>query len=364
MLGWLAAAAAPLLIHLWSRRRYREVPWAAVTFLLAAMRKNSRRIQLQQWILLAVRTLMMLLVVLALAEPHGQNLAAGVGGVPTHKVIVIDTSFSMAYREKDETLLAKAKKLAAEMVEQSGVGDAFTVVILSDRPRQIVGRDVVDRSSIVAQIEAIPQSQGGANLPATLDTVAAAIALDAKDRDRWQRQEVYFVSDMQRLTWAADGIGARVGELAKNASISAIDVGVPRAENLAVTELRSASSYVTAGQEVAFDATLHEFGDQSRKQVRVEFLVDDTPVGEQTVDVPAGGDATVRFTHRFREGHSHAVAVRAAGDQLEIDNTCWLVVPVEQEIRVLCVAGEPEDAKYLAARSHPMPPSNRRFDRK
>jgi hypothetical protein len=115
-----------------------------------------------------------------------------------------------------------------------------------------------------------------------------------------------------------------------------------------VTELRSTSSFVTAGQEVAFDATLHEFGDQSRKQVRVEFLVDDSPVGEQTADVPAGGDATVHFTHRFREGGSHAVAVRAAGDQLEIDNTRWLVVPVEQAIRVLCVAGEPEDAKYLA----------------
>ena len=30
MLGWLAAAAAPILIHLWNKRRYREVSWAAV----------------------------------------------------------------------------------------------------------------------------------------------------------------------------------------------------------------------------------------------------------------------------------------------------------------------------------------------
>ena len=44
MLGWLAAAAAPLLIHLWSRHRFREAPWAAMQFLLAAMRKNARRI--------------------------------------------------------------------------------------------------------------------------------------------------------------------------------------------------------------------------------------------------------------------------------------------------------------------------------
>src|SRR5688572_7109821 len=99
MLGWLAAAAAPLLIHLWSRHRFREVQWAAVQFLLAAMRKNARRIQLQQWLLLALRTLLIVLVVLAVAEPYGQGLVAGgSASAPTHKVLVIDSSYSMRYR--------------------------------------------------------------------------------------------------------------------------------------------------------------------------------------------------------------------------------------------------------------------------
>src|SRR3954470_4340847 len=98
MLGWLAAAAAPLLIHLWSRHRYREAPWAAMQFLLAAMRKNARRLQLQQWLLLAVRTLIIVLVVLAVAEPYGEHLLAGDTAAPVHKIIVIDASYSMDYR--------------------------------------------------------------------------------------------------------------------------------------------------------------------------------------------------------------------------------------------------------------------------
>ena len=48
-LGWLVAASVPLLIHLWSRRRYREVPWAAVTFLLSAIRKNSKPWLISSW---------------------------------------------------------------------------------------------------------------------------------------------------------------------------------------------------------------------------------------------------------------------------------------------------------------------------
>src|SRR6185503_18119715 len=96
MLGWLGAAAAPLIIHLWNKRKYREVSWAAVEFLLAAMRKNARRVQLQQWLLLAVRTLLIVLVVLAVAEPFLERAGLSfVAGERTHKLLVLDGSFSM-----------------------------------------------------------------------------------------------------------------------------------------------------------------------------------------------------------------------------------------------------------------------------
>ena len=79
------------------------------------------------------------------------------------------------------------------------------------------------------------------------------------------------------------------------------------------------------------------------------------PVGEQTVDVPAGGDATVRFTHRFQSAGGHAICVRAPGDRLDVDNSRWLVVPVREEVRVLCVAGREGAAKYVSDALNPNP---------
>ena len=64
-----AAASVPIVIHLLNRRKFREVPWAAMRFLLAAIRKNRRRIRIEQWLLLAIRTLIILLVVTAMAKP-------------------------------------------------------------------------------------------------------------------------------------------------------------------------------------------------------------------------------------------------------------------------------------------------------
>ena len=100
LLLWGAAAALPVLIHLWSRRRYFETPWAATQFLLAAIRRHQRRIQIEHWLLLAIRVLILLLLAFALAEPVVSGLA-GAGDPtlqpPTHTVLVIDTSYSMAY---------------------------------------------------------------------------------------------------------------------------------------------------------------------------------------------------------------------------------------------------------------------------
>src|SRR6266481_5816817 len=101
--GALAGAVAvPIIIHLLNRRRYRVVVWAAMRFLLAAQRKNSRRLRLEQLILLGVRTLLVLLLVLAMASVMpwaedwwhrlfpGNVSWASSGSLRTHKVLVID----------------------------------------------------------------------------------------------------------------------------------------------------------------------------------------------------------------------------------------------------------------------------------
>src|SRR5437870_5085311 len=97
------AAAVPIIIHLLNRKRYVVINWAAMRFLLAAQKKNVRRLKLEQWLLLAIRTALIILLVLAMAavmpwiEPLWQRLFPG-GALATqnqgrtHRIIVIDGS--------------------------------------------------------------------------------------------------------------------------------------------------------------------------------------------------------------------------------------------------------------------------------
>jgi len=71
---WLAAAGAaavsvPIAIHLLSRYRRQREAWGAMRFLMQAYRRHKRRLHFEQWLLLAVRCLLMLLLGLALAGP-------------------------------------------------------------------------------------------------------------------------------------------------------------------------------------------------------------------------------------------------------------------------------------------------------
>src|SRR5258708_13297804 len=66
-----ALIAIPIIIHLLNRRRFKTVTWAAMEFLMRAMRKNRRKLEFEQWILLATRCLLVGLLGMALARPLG-----------------------------------------------------------------------------------------------------------------------------------------------------------------------------------------------------------------------------------------------------------------------------------------------------
>lgn len=357
MLGWLAALVIPLLIHLWSRRNYRETSWAAMEYLLAAAKRQSRRILFRQWLLLAVRMALIALVVLAVAEPYLQRagIAPAVNG-NTHRMLVLDGSYSMAYRPTDKTRFERAKELARQIVQESPQGDAFTLVVLSSPPRVVVAAPALDPAEIVREIDNLWLPQTTADLPATIAAIRRVVEDAQRENPRLSRHEVYFLTDMQRVTWAPKLSEAATTEfleqtqaLADAAMLYLIDLGQPAAENLAVTRLQAADSLLTVGREVQLEAEIKNFGRQSHKRQSVELLIDGRRVEHKDVALEPNGVASARFAYRFDAPADHAIEVRAEGDALEVDNHRYLAAPVRPSIRVLCVEGRPSGRSFRGA---------------
>ena len=347
MLGWLGAAAAPILIHLWNKRRYRELSWAAIDFLLAAMRKNSRRLQLEQWLLLAVRTLLIVLVVMAVAQPFLEQVGLSfVAGQRTLKVLVIDGSYSMDYKPTDKNRFERAKQLATQIVEESSQGDAFALVLMASPPSVVVGSPSVEPRDFLEEIDNLKLLHAGADLPKTL--VQVEQILKNAEPSGPARKEVYFLTDLGRNTWVPDLKDAeaaeyrqRLEQISQLASLVVVDLGQANGENLAVTTLTANEPFATTAREVTFTSQVRNFGAQARNHHLVELLVDGKRVKESYVDVPAGEQIPITFGHRFDAPGDHVVEVRLGPDLLVIDNHRWLSVPVKDHLRVLCVNGKP-----------------------
>src|SRR5262245_64522247 len=78
-LMWFALGGTiPVIIHLLHRQKYRRVRWAAMEFLLAALKKTQRRLRLENLILLILRVLIMVVLALAIARPYFEKAPLGV----------------------------------------------------------------------------------------------------------------------------------------------------------------------------------------------------------------------------------------------------------------------------------------------
>lgn len=356
MLWWLPAAAAPLVIHLLSRLRFRETPWAAVQYLMAALEESRRRIRLEQWLLLLVRTLLIVLVVAAVAQPRIERGGSVATQVPkTHHLVVLDGSYSMAAQPTDKRSFDLARQIAAQIVQQAPESDGFSLVLMSDRPRVVVGTPAFRREDFLREIQQLELPHGGAKLVRTLALVEEVLATARHEAHRLDRHQVYFLTDLQRLTWEVKRLDKtaeaefheRSRRLAKSAAVRVIDVGQHDAENVAITALRPAEPVVTPGQPVEIRACLKNLGRRAREGQSVELLVDGSRAEQQRVSLPAGAEAWVWFSCRFPGAGDHTVEIRTGHhpedgrDSLDIDNHRFLVVPVQDQVRVLCVDGHP-----------------------
>ena len=320
MLGWLGAAAAPILIHLWSRRKYREMSFSAMEYLLAAVRRQTRRLLFEQWLLLAVRTLLVVLVVLAVAEPYVER--AGMAFTPgghVHRVLVFDGSYSMAYKPADKTRFDHAKQFARRIVNDSPQGDAFTLVLMSSTPRVIVGTAALEPAAILQEIDNLELPHTMADLPAAIPAIRQLIASVAADNPRLDRREVYFLSDLQRTTSAPQLSEAarahfldQTNELAQLANLFVVDLGQPVGGKPGDHRSPHGRFADHGRPQHLFQVRLQHFGPVVNDRQLVELFVDGRRIAQTQVELSPDGTGRAEFSYRFDAPGDHTVEARAS----------------------------------------------------
>ncbi|MFN0199699.1 MAG: BatA domain-containing protein [Planctomycetaceae bacterium] len=354
MLWGLIAAAIPVIIHLFFRRRYQVTPWGAMQFLLAASKKHARRLKWEQWLLLCVRTLAIALLVLAFARPSGQELTTFFPeAIPRQRVLIFDTTLSMGGRTGDMTPFVRAQTIANQIVQSCQPGDACQLVRTAGLPRVLIRQQGFLRDAVTGEIDRLSVVEEPGSWEQVLEEAVGLL----DGAPQFQQKEVYLLSDFQQSNWKmSNDNGAELRrnlyqKLTERADVHCIDVGPEpsRVANVSITQCTSTDELATSEQPSRWLVTVKNWGDAPAQAVGVDFFVGGQLVDTKPLQIAAGAEATVEFQHQLIQPGYNVVEARLADDALVADNRRWRVVNYREELPILLINGKASGEKKQQA---------------
>lgn len=363
LLWGLALGAVPILIHILNRRRHRPLTWGAMRFVVAAYQRTRRRVRLENWLLLFLRTAAVLLLALALTRPFlgGASPLAPLTEKRRSLVLVVDGSASTGYREfgsVHEAILERARAILAELDGTRGdrvhlIEAAATVHPLSERTPD----DALAALSTLSQ----PRDES-LDLPLLLDELARLAEQDAGTSGQ-SALEMRFLTDLQRRTFApppslpeAEGAPSaahaaealdRLQKLGVTLWVEDLGGALPRPPNCGIEGVAPLGELLGAGQPAEIGVRVRNHGATGRAGARLALSVDGVRLPSQSLDLPAGTSVEAVFRVRFDGPGYHVLSAELESDRLAFDDTRHSVVFVPPPLRVLIVNGDPRDDVLL-----------------
>lgn len=331
LLGTLGVAV-PIAIHLLNRYRYRQVEWGAMELLRRAVVIRSRRVRLEDVLLLCLRCLAILLLALALARPT-LTTAVVPGQADVGAVVAVDASFSMGHRPGAHSRFDRAASRVRDVLGSLRPGSPATLVLMGERPRVLLRNVGYDPDRFEETLKGAAPLPERLHLEPCLDELGHLVEeLEAPAR------ECYLVSDAQATTWGMPSEGARqgLGRLAALGRLFFLPVAAGGAENVALVRFQRQSGLVRKGETARFVVEVRNTGLRSRDNLAVGLLVDGVAVDQRVVErLGPGESASVSLFARFdREGLAR-LSVRLGPDELAPDNARYAVAEVRGRTRVL-----------------------------
>lgn len=372
----LAAVLLPIVIHLFKRRKVRVIEWAAMEFLRVADKKHRRRIRLENWLLLALRCLAVLLIGLLLARPFLPTSATGglLETAPQERIILLDDSLSMQARMGNEAAwdiaIRRLQEYLANVAEQPGSNN-LTVWLASQPDERLWSKTPLARTTvdeINTKLGNLAPRNGSGRLSEALQSIREYIVSQPANINR----TLYVITDLRDHDWLAErslstasllpeqkaGPSALLRELAgKLQSCVLMDVADDEDRNLTITEIRPEATLVQ-GTLARFDVMVLNQGSTAASDVRVRLSVGESLPLEATIDQLAPRETmSVRFQVMFDTGEPILQAtdrlppVRVKvelqtpqpgiDDRLAADSVAFFPARIVRGIPALIVDGDP-----------------------
>lgn len=324
MIGGLLIAV-PFLIHLAMRRKPTAELFPALRFVRKKQVTNKRTLRFKQWLLLLLRSLLLAILVFALAGPSADRLVAGnwviIGALSllillvavvlitavvsqvsrsvvfmitvvlllltgfdglfvystltndasvlvgdedaaVAAVLVFDNSPRMGYQQNDQTRLAAGQSIGDWLVRQLPNDSQIAVVDLAAQPH-------VFSQDINSAVHAIEQLQ----ITYTPETLQTAIrsALELISTNELTRHEIYLFTDLAKSAWETIPESLSIALRAADVELFLVDVGLEQPDNVSLGIAKLSGAVLTQHGSIDLTVNVQSIGRATQRTVTLKL---------------------------------------------------------------------------------------------
>ncbi|MCS6976635.1 MAG: BatA domain-containing protein [Gemmatales bacterium] len=337
-----SAVAIPIILHLLYRSRFRRVPWAAMEFLRKSIEQTRRRLKFQEWLLLALRIALLVLLALAFARPVSRSTAQSGSSAndAVDAVFVFDTSYSMDAADGPTTRLERARQAALVVLDHLPRDSTVQIVASADRAVLLGPKSPSNLSQarqIIAELRTTSLSTD--HLPGLLEAEEALRTGQAANK------ELYLFSDMQALGFEKQqsAVAEKLRSLSRWATVYLVRCGSRPLRNATVAAIQPQSGIPHAGERLGLAVVVRNTSREPMANVSVALDAAGQTDSQVVPQLAPGETRVVSLTARFDKPGLHPLRVRLSPDDLPADNVLDQVLLVRDQVRVLVVDGRPNE---------------------
>jgi hypothetical protein len=331
----LAAGVIPILIHRLVQRHGKIRPFSAVRLLLLSQQNLVRPERLKQIILLILRTLAVICLALLIARPVWLFSGVFSSGQEGAKVLILDNSMSMGFREDRGERFDLAKAHGRDILKNlSGRVIILPTCAVPGKNLDNPPPDWMSPARALQELGTISLSFGKGD-PAAALNLAFQAARGVK-----APLEVVILTDMVRGAWEGLNL-SQLKDVPPALTLTFVRFGGDQRDpNLGVKEVRLVQGEAVAGTPGRLEVTVGNLSSQAAS-TQVHLLLNGAKTEQKSIDLPAGEEGKITFDLTLERPGGVQGEIRLAGDRLPSDDRFYFSLHARERARVLAVDGDP-----------------------
>lgn len=338
--GLVPLVALPVIIHLLNKRFPKLFAFSSIKNIRETVAQRSKLFKWRHWILAALRTAFLLVLLLAFLKPTLQKFGSSAEAKGNrHVMLLFDHSLSMEYKGEGVSCRQRAVAEAEKLLDTLGPDDLVNVMLVGQQPVTCFVEFSRNQGEAKQFINTLRPGLTRADFNQANGAVARMLS------QKTSRAEVYYISDFQRKNWA----NVDFTPLPPSARLFFVDVSSRNKDNHAVLGAAINQSEVLAGDTVMLEVSVGNFSEKPLQE-QLTVLVDSRAKFEKEVFVAPWSLGKVTLPVAPGAPGLHQCEVRLPPDGLEQDNHFYLTIPVLEKEEVLIVSDDPKpdkDAVYF-----------------